>query len=105
MANFETLYLVDGSNALKAQPQEEDRRAAIIEFPGRYAGSSVRAPQNPSGYEQLTSIFTRPLNERDIVKDLKSGSFEGSAFSRVTKLEGVIGGLVVTIAAFALFFL
>ena len=105
MANFETLYPVDGSNALKAQPQGEERRAAIIDFPGAHAERIAPATQNPSGYEQLTSIFTRPLNERDIVKDLKCGSFEGSAFSHVTKLEGVIGGLIVTIAAFALFFL
>lgn len=102
MANFETFYPIDGSNPLKAQSCAEKRAATIISFPG---AQPERTAENPTGYEQLTSLFTKPFNKRFLVQNLKHGTLAGSSFSSISKLKGTLSIFAVAAISFFLFFI
>lgn len=101
MAKIETLYPVEGSSALKARSDAEGARATIIAFPGARVEPTPRTASSPTGYEQLTSLFTRPLSEREFVRVLKHGTLAGSHIEGMSKRQGIVGGLILFAIALA----
>ena len=111
MAEFETEYPINGSNALKPSSDAYAHGARIIAFPG--LANSQGTQQHtvaPNEYEQanayyhVESLFTQPLSERTIVRSLKNGSLAGKAYGRVSRLEAVAGGAILAVASFFLLF-
>ncbi len=111
MAEFETEYPINGSNALKPSSNAYSGSARIIVFPGladsRSAslrtGASNECEQT-NAYYRVESLFAQPLSERKIVRNLKNGSLAGKAYGRVSRLEAVAGGVIITLASFFLMF-
>ncbi len=111
MAEFETEYPVNGSNALKPSSDTYSTSAKIIAFPGLANPCSTKGRKGIAGeheqanaYYQVGSLFTGPLSERKIVRNLKSGSLVGNAYGRISRFEAIAGGVIFAFASFLLFF-
>ena len=111
MAEFETEYPINGSNALKPSSNAYSGGARIIAFPG-LADSRDTSPntgisneyEQANAYYRVESLFNQPLSERKIIRNLKDGSLAGRAYGRVSRLEAVAGGIIFTLASFFLMF-
>ena len=111
MAEFETEYPINGSNALKPSSDAYTHGARIIAFPGLANSQGAQHhTATPNEYEQANayyhvgSLFTQPFSERKIVCNLKNGSLAGRAYGRVSRLEAVVGGTILAVASFFLLF-
>ena len=111
MAEFETEYPVNGSNALKPSSNAYSNGARIIAFPGLADSQSSLHRTNVSAereqtnaYYRVESLFTRPMSERNIVRNLRHGSLVGKAYGRVSRLEAIAGGAIFAFASFFLLF-
>lgn len=111
MAEFETEYPTNGSNALKPSSAAYSHSAKIITFPGlaspRRTTDRISVQdenEQLNAYYRIDSLFAGPLSERKIVRNLKSGSLAGNAYGRISRREAIIGGVIFTLATFFLLF-
>lgn len=111
MAEFETEYPVNGSNALKPSSNAYSNGARIIAFPGLadsqnslHRTNASNEHEQANAYYRVESLFTRPMSERKIIRNLKHGSLTGKAYGRVSQLEAVAGGAIFAFASFFLLF-
>ncbi len=112
MAEFETEYPINGSNALKPSSDAYTHGARIIAFPGlansqgaQHHTVASNEYEQANAYYRVGSLFTQPLSERTIIRSLKNGSLAGKTYGRVSRLEAVVGGTILAVASFFLLFI
>lgn len=111
MAEFETEYPINGSNALKPSSNAYTHGARIIAFPGLADAQNAshhaidsNEREQANAYYRVESLFAQPLSEREFVRSLKNGSLAGKAYGRVSRGEAVAGGAIFALASFFLLF-